>query len=303
MSSGFAAIPLLKAAPEPDQLAERLAGGPWRGLEFALAPAHVADDDAVAQAVAAVREATDGRDLVLAAEAPVAWPSGEFVRVDRLTEEARACIERSADFAGAIGSPVLTIHLYVPLAPAEFRDAPPPDEDAVLEFLGFFARTCVERGLTPLIENVPPVLRMRVGGVFLSHIGGHWRDLRRWHARVPELRFTFDTSHAALFRSFAAAYPTLFGLTSDEELTLDRYVDELAPSLEVAHVSDAHGLLGEGLPIGDGEVDLDPIVRRLGETARFIVAEINEPDPARSRPNRGRRFRAASRATTSTGRS
>jgi nucleoside-diphosphate-sugar epimerase/sugar phosphate isomerase/epimerase len=282
MSSGFAAIPLLKAAPEPDQLAERLRGGPPRGLELALAPRHVADDAAVAQAVAAVREATDGRDLVLAAEVPVGWPSGEFVRVDRLTKEARRCIERSADFAAGIGSPVLTIHLYAPLAPAEFRDAPPPDEDAVHEFLHFFAETCGERGLGPLIENVPPVLRMRVGGVFLSHVGGHWRDLRRWHARVPELRFTFDTSHAALFRSFAGAYPTLFGLTSDEELTLDRYVDELAPSLEVAHVSDAHGLLGEGLPIGDGELELDPIVRRLGETARFIVAEINEPDPARS---------------------
>ena len=32
-------------------------------------------------------------------------------------------------------------------------------------------------GVTPLIENVPPVLRMRTGGVFLSPIGGHWRDL------------------------------------------------------------------------------------------------------------------------------
>jgi FlaA1/EpsC-like NDP-sugar epimerase len=59
-------------------------------------------------------------------------------------------------------------------------------------------------------------------------------------------------------------------------------VDELAPSAEVAHVSDAHGLLGEGLPYGTGELDLDPVVRRLGELVPFVVAEINEPDPARS---------------------
>ena len=34
MSSGSAAIPLLKAAPEREQVADRLAGGPWRGMEL-----------------------------------------------------------------------------------------------------------------------------------------------------------------------------------------------------------------------------------------------------------------------------
>ncbi|MDQ3865337.1 MAG: polysaccharide biosynthesis protein [Actinomycetota bacterium] len=282
MSTGSDAIPLLKAAPERDQITERLTGGLCRGLELALMPAHVADDDAVDRAVAAVRATTDPLELVVAAEAPVSWPSGAFVRVDRLTDEAKECLERSAAFAAAIGSPVLTIHLYAPLPPDEFRDAPPLDEEAVERFLRFYADACLARGVIPLVENVPPVLRMRVGGVFLSQIGGHWRDLRRWHARVPALRFTFDTSHAALFRSFAAAYPSLIGLESDEELDLGRYVEELSPSLEVGHVSDAHGLLGEGLPLGSGELDLSAVIRRLGDHARFLVAEINEPDPARS---------------------
>lgn len=297
MSAGSAAIPQLKAAPRPDQIAERLEGGPWRGLELALMPPDVADDDSLVRAIEAVRRGTDGHDLALTAEAPVSWPSGAFVRVDRLTDEARAGIERSARFAESIGSPVLTIHLYAPLAPEEFRSAPPLDEEAVQEFLRFFAVACKARGVRPLVENVPPVLRMRVGGVFLSQVGGHWRDLRRWHARVPELRFTFDTSHAGLFRTFAAAYPSLFGLESDEELDLARYVEELAPSLEVAHVSDAHGLLGEGLPLGDGELDLDPVVRRLGELCRFVVAEVNEPDPARS-PAMKAGYRRIERALT-----
>ena len=282
MSAGSAAIPQLKAAPRADQIAERLEGGPWRGLELALLPPDVADDAALERAIEAVRRGTDGHELALTAEAPVSWPSGAFVRVDRLTDEAKACIDRSVRFAEAVGSPVLTIHLYAPLAPDEFRAAPPLDENAVEQFLRFFAAACAARGVAPLVENVPPVLRMRVGGVFLSQVGGHWRDLRRWHARVPDLRFTFDTSHAGLFRTFAAAYPSLFGLESDEELDLARYVEELAPSLEVAHVSDAHGLLGEGLPLGDGELDLDPVTRRLGELCRFVVAEVNEPDPARS---------------------
>ena len=112
----------------------------------------------------------------------------------------------------------------------------------------------------PLIENVPPVLRMRTGGVYLSPVGGHWRDLQLWCDRIEGLRSTFDTSHAALFAHFAAAYPSLFELTSDEELDLPRYVEELGPLSDVAHVSDAHGLLGEGLPYGTGELDLDPAV-------------------------------------------
>jgi sugar phosphate isomerase/epimerase len=295
MSRGSAAIPLLKAAPRPEQLADRLTGGPWRGVELALMPNDLADDAALARAVEATERAVAGHDLVLTAEAPVAWPSGAFVRVDNLDDEARSGIERSAEFAAAIGSPVLTIHFYVPMAPDEFRAAGPVDDGAVERFLDFYAETCLARGVTPLVENVPPVLRMRIGGVFLSPLGGHWRDLVLWRDRVPSLRFTFDTSHAALFRSFASAYPGVFGLASGEELELDRYVDELAPWLEVAHISDAHGLLGEGLPLGSGELELEPVIARLGEHACFVVAEINEPDPRRS-PDMKSAYRTIERA-------
>ena len=286
MSTGCEAITLLKAAPEPEQIADRLRGGPWRGLELCLAASHVASDAATAAAADTARAALEGTGLQVTAEAPVAWPSGAFVRVDELDREARAGIERSAGFAASIGSPVLTIHLFALRAPAEFRGGgsgrPALDEQTVERFLRFYADACLERGVRPLIENVPPVLRMRTGGVYLSPVGGHWRDLLGWRERVPELGFTLDTSHAALFRSFAAAYPTLFGLFSDEGLELARYVEELGPAAEVAHVSGAHGLLGEGLPYGVGELELDPVVRRLGKLVPFIVAEINEPDPARS---------------------
>ncbi|MGN6430163.1 MAG: polysaccharide biosynthesis protein [Gaiellaceae bacterium] len=262
-------------------------------------PQHVASDDAVARAVDATRAVS--ADIAITAEAPVAWPSGAFVRVDRLDEEARAGIERSAEFGARVGSPVLTIHLFVPLSPDEFRAAGSIDEEAVEEFLRFYAAACIGRGVTPLIENVPPVLRMRTGGVFFSPIGGHWRDLLDWRERVPELGFTVDTSHAALFRSFAAVYPGLFGLDSADGLELERYVEELGPQAEVAHISDAHGLLGEGLPYGAGELelDLDPIVGRLGELVRFVVAEINEPDPARSVEMK-RAYRAIERALAGT---
>jgi nucleoside-diphosphate-sugar epimerase/sugar phosphate isomerase/epimerase len=295
MSTGSSAIPLLKAAPEPDQISERLDGGRWRGIELCLAGEHVASDAALRRAIENVRAVLGARDVAVTAEAPVSWPSGAFVRVDRLGDEERGGIERSAEFAAAIGSPVLTTHLFVPLAPDDFRASPAPDDAAIADYLRFYAEACVSRGVTPLIENVPPVLRMRTGGVYLSPVGGHWRDLLAWRERVPTLGFTIDTSHAALFRSIAATYPSLFDLASDDELELERYVEELGPAAEVAHVSDAHGLLGEGLPYGDGELELDPVVARLGELVAFVVAEINEPDHRRS-PNMKAGYAAIERA-------
>ncbi|HEV3001565.1 MAG TPA: polysaccharide biosynthesis protein [Solirubrobacteraceae bacterium] len=295
MSTGSASIPLLKAAPEPEQVAERLEGGDWRGMELALLPPHVADDAALDRAIAAVNDTVHGRDVVLTAEAPVSWPSGDHVRVDRLTDEARAGIERSARFAAAIGSPVLTIHLYIPQTAHELRAGGAVDEHAVEEFLAFYARACTERDVIPLIENVPPVLRMRTGGAFFTPIGGHWHDLLEWRERIPELGFTLDTSHAALFRAFANAYPSLFGLESDEGLELERYVEELGPATRVAHVSNASGVLGEGLRYDRGELDLDPVVARLGELVPYVVAEINEPDH-RVSPNMKDGYRRIERA-------
>jgi len=294
MSTGSAPIPLLKAAPEPDQVAERVQGGAWAGMELALLPRHVADDAALD---AAIRAVTDGvpEGWTLLAESPVSWPSGHHVRVDRLDDEARAGIERSARFAAAIGSPVLTIHLYIPQAADVFRAGAPVDEDAVHAFLSHFAATCTAHGVTPLIENVPPVLRMRTGGAFYTPVGGHWQDLLDWRERVPELGFTLDTSHAALFRSFAAAYPTLFGLTGDEGLELERYVEELGPAAQVAHVSNATGILGEGLNYDTGDLDLDPVVARIGELVPYVVAEINEPDH-RVSPNIKAGYREVERA-------
>ncbi len=293
------AIPLLKAAPEADQLADRLEGGPWRGIELGLNTPHVASESALARSIETSLRALDGLGMAVTAEAPLAWPSGAFVSVDQLDDEARTGIERSVEFAAAVGSRVLTVHLFVPQAPAEFSlDVA---DERVEAFLRFYAETCLAHDVMPLIENVPPVLRMRTGGVFLSPVGGHWRDLLRWRERVPELGFTIDTSHAALFRSFAAAYPTLFGLASDEELDLARYVEELGPHARVAHVSNAHGLLGEGLPYGGGELELDPVVRRLADLVPYIVAEIAEPDHLRSHDMKAG-YRAIERALVKPGR-
>jgi len=76
MWTGSPPIPQLKAAPLADQLAERLAGDDWAGIEIALRAADLGDS----AAVDAVLEAAQG--LAVTAEAPLAWPSGAFVSVD-----------------------------------------------------------------------------------------------------------------------------------------------------------------------------------------------------------------------------
>ena len=88
--------------------------------------------------------------------------------------------------------------------------------------------------------------------------------------------------HVPLFRTFAGAYPSLWDLEGEDGLELGRYVEELGPAGEVAHVSNAAGVLGEGLPYYQGELDLDPVVARIGELF---------PPPRRapvSRPSRAR---------------
>ena len=62
MSTGYAAIPLLKAAPEPDQIADRLDGGAWRGLELCLMSWHVQDDHALQRAIEVSRQGLAGHN-------------------------------------------------------------------------------------------------------------------------------------------------------------------------------------------------------------------------------------------------
>src|SRR5205823_1502964 len=54
------------------------------------------------------------------------------------------------------------------------------------------------------------------------------------------------------------------------------YVKALRP--RNAQVSNAGGLLGEGLPYAEGDFRLDPVIAWLGQTAEHIVTETLEPD-------------------------
>ncbi len=59
---------------------------------------------------------------------------------------------------------------------------------------------------------------------------------------------------------------------------VEAFVDALADRLFEVHVSNATGLLGEGLPYGDGDMNLDPLMTRLARLARYLITETLEPD-------------------------
>src|SRR5205085_11889037 len=60
--------------------------------------------------------------------------------------------------------------------------------------------------------------------------------------------------------------------------SVESFVDCLADRLFEVHVSNATGLLGEGLPYGDGDMDLDRLIARLSRLARYLITETLEPD-------------------------
>ena len=300
MSTGSTPIPLLKAAPEADQLAERLEGGPWRGLELALFARHIADDDALARAVETVRDAGAPASFTWTAEAPVSWPSGAFVRVDRLDDEARAGIERSAEFARAIGSPVLTIHLFAPMSPEEYAAGGDPRRRET-------------------VQALPALLRRRLPSPRRDAVHRE-RPARPAHAhrrRVPVARRRPLARPARLARARPGAPLHVRHVARRAVPQLRRRL-RLAVRAHVGGRSRPGPLRGGARAGGRGRTRLGCATAcsaracrtarasststrscaRLAATVPYLVAEINEPDPARS-PDMKAAYRAIERALSS----
>jgi hypothetical protein len=53
-------------------------------------------------------------------------------------------------------------------------------------------------------------------------------------------------------------------------------MESLQPHVANAQISNAAGVLGEGLPYAEGDFDLDPAIRWLGRQAQHIVTETLE---------------------------
>lgn len=286
---------LLKARPTAAQLRDRLADPRPDGLELYLDARDIGPDDWLSHLRAIMADTPPASERFhWIVEGPIRSLDGAFFDVTRQAPADEEAIARLARFGATIGASVAVIHL---IAPTHDPLAIGPDRRAewlerALPLLRHYAARCADAGLTPTIENIPPIAQMREGAATFSAVGVEPEDLLWCCREVPGLGITFDTSHAGLHLESlradpASAPPALrpavetYAATATVR-TLDDWIERIGPLLVNCHISNAAGLLGEGLPYGEGRFDLDAIMPRLAATTRFIVTETLESDHDRA---------------------
>jgi hypothetical protein len=300
----------LKARPTPTQLADRLrpVDGEWPdGLELYLAAADLATPAILDGVVERITTAEVPPGFAWLIEGPVDSLDGADFDVTRASEADARVIERLADLAERIHARAVNIHVISPSPDVSRLTLACRAEllERAVPFLRRFVEVMHAANCVPTVENMPPVLRMRRSDFAFTPIGMASDDLRWLTERVPGLRVLPDTSHAGLYLNarFGEHDPSY-----SWSAALSRYLRELPadpndligylsglPMVENAQVSNAAGVLGEGLPYGDGDFDLDPAIRWLGQHARHIVTETIEAnnDNAVSMRDALRRMRLA----------
>jgi hypothetical protein len=282
---------LLKARPTPRQLADRLRpiDGVWPdGVELYLAAADLATSQDVDGVVERIRQADVPESFVWLIEGPVDSLDGADFDVTRESAADRLVLERIAAIASGIGARAVNIHVIAPstdLSRLTLECRATLLERAV-PFLQHFVEMMGAAGAVATVEHMPPVLRMRRSDFAFTPIGMASVDFSWLVERVEGLRVLVDTSHAGLYLNARRQPPDPAYSWSQP---LSRYLRQLPeepcdlteflgafPSLENAQVSNASGLLGEGLPYANGDFDLDPSIRWLGQHARHIVTETLE---------------------------
>lgn len=163
-------------------------------------------------------------------------------------------IDKALAMAGSFaGKPRIILHLGgMDLEPA---DSAKKLVDLAIESL----RQLDSRGVELLPENLPSRP---------WYFSGQWYQNAYMRAedmiavcRALHLGMTFDTSHAQL-------YCNCFGES------LKDYALQVAPYVRHVHISDGAGLGGEGLQIGEGEINFDEVLPLLGRGDWSWVPEI-----------------------------
>ncbi len=286
---------LLKARPTATQLADRLAAPRPDGLELYLDARDIGPANWLPRLQALMAATpTASADFHYIVEGPIRSLDGAFFDVTRQAAADHEALIRLTQFGAAIGASVAVIHLIAPTSdPAAIRSERREQWCTLaLPLLREYVSLCQATNLIPTIENIPPIAQMREGAATFSALGVEPADLRWCCEAVPGLRITFDTSHAGLHLEAIAADPTATppALRPAVEQyaahatvhTLPDWLAQVAPWLTNCHISNAAGLLGEGLPYGAGRFDLDQVMPALANAAQFIVTETLEPDHDRA---------------------
>lgn len=281
---------LLKARPTPTQLHDRLAA-PWPdGLEFYLDREDIVQDNWLINLVAEVGRHKLPDEFVYVVEGPLRSIDGSFFDLSQGSEANRETLRRTVEFGAAVGAEVAVVHA---ISPADNPDGFSDElRQATLQrslpLLSFYRDLCRAQGMVPTIENIPPVAQMREGKFMHSIIGMEPADLLDLTAQVKDVKVTVDVSHAQLYLNAVNArrqevpaewhYLVTYIQQRAQISTIDEFIAALNGHLVEAHISNASGLYGEGLPYDQGDLPLDVVVARLSRVVRFLVTETIEPD-------------------------
>ncbi|OGL43364.1 MAG: hypothetical protein A2161_21160 [Candidatus Schekmanbacteria bacterium RBG_13_48_7] len=115
------------------------------------------------------------------------------------------------------------------------------------------------KGIELLLENLPP-LPWIFGGRWFSNIFLEESEIAELCIETG-INLCFDVSHAALTCNYF-------------KKDLSSYIIHLKPFIRHLHISDAAGYDGEGLQIGDGEINFHNVIRILNPVEIGITPEI-----------------------------
>lgn len=294
---------LLKARPTRAQLADRLAE-PWPdGLELYLDADDIQDDAAMRDVLDRLSRERLPRDFRFIVEGPVGSLDGQFFHVGRNSPADAEVVRRVVAMGQQLGADAVNLHVIAPEDESSLNPARRAQlMQSCIPLLEEFVQATLQAGMVPTIENMPAVLRMRHGGFYFSAIGMAPEDLACLMEQLPGLRLCLDVSHAQLvvnaqqgwgegaerwprLRAFLGAFAPLAGV--------DDFVERLQPWLYSAHISNATGVTGEGLPYATGDLQLDSLIQKLDGLAQYIVTETLEPDPNHARLMRDAQQRIA----------
>jgi hypothetical protein len=306
-----AAVPgvLLKARPIDGQLADRLANPVPDGMELYVHEMDVAGPVGDyrwrqvlhARFAAVAHLVPEGFRWIV--EGPVWALDGTLFGLGGNRPVDRLLVERLVALATDLGAWAVNIHAVDGTDDPTVVHSASRDRaiDRAVPFLAWYVQTCRDAGLVPLVENVPPICRMRREAFVFTPYGVEPEDMRTLVSAVPGLRLTLDLSHAQLavnalrgvppnpgspstVFTAAAAYRERGAITGIT--TLDAFVEELIGDVDNVHVANASGLLDEGAPYDQGDADLDRAVRRLARVVTSFVTEPLDSDEAHAAEKR-----------------
>ena len=267
------------------------------GLELYLDVSDISDPGWLERLLRVIRGHCREEGFAFVVEGPLRSLDGTFFDLSVNSQANLEVIRRVVRAAEALGAAAAVLHLIAPRPPTmpATRQQREKALDDALAMARVYALACQQVGVVPTLENIPPVSRMREGQYYQSLIGMDPRDLRFVAAQTSGLRVTLDVSHAQLYvncvRDGSAAEQSESVPAEVRQLvdplresggvsSLDDYISFLEGLIEEVHISNARGILGEGLPYDCGDIDLDRMVRRLSRLARYLVTETIEPDPS-----------------------